>query len=487
MPPRFCLVAIGAAIALTTTTASPAQAHWCSNIWNAPARLVVKPEKSTVFLKASQPTKLRVYLQNNFPYKLVSAQLRGQAPGYTIEVSPASQDIYPGQQAGFLLTITKASGTATVKVSTLGLQVQFRPGKTPGGWMGETHTLVDQEPAQSMLVNGTKYSMKIQDASLIASTLSALYPGAKLNSGAPYFGRTGIQQVIHWFGYRFCYSSSGYWRCGGQSCPSPCAEGSAWTSTVQFPSNCMRAGAEVAVWHARAKLGSDLKAARDAAVNALKGGGSFRHKCLAAVVGGYLFQGASVTTALTGALDTASNNVPPACRKAARRILDGSNASTSCSSGQSYENAACAAAEGLRGNDGPVKTVLVANAGDGGGWGDGGYVNLFHSLMLYIVTAHRAAKTGKVTYYPDAGKPITPGLDSKPPPKDTKPAKEGQLPPKEGGTPQPDGAVVQTDGSTDDDSTDRGCSCGLAPGHDLPPPLLTLLALGALAWLRRRT
>ena len=485
------LAAILAAGVLSGLSASPARAHWCSNIWNAPARLVVKPEKSTVYLKAGQPTKLRVYLQNNFPYKLVAAQLRGEASGYTVAVSPASQDIYPGQQAGFLLTITKASGTATVPVSTLGLQVQFRPGKPPYGWMGGTHTLVNQKPAQSMLTNGTNYSMKIQDASLIASTLSKLYPGAKLPGSAPYFGRTGIQQVIHWFGYRFCYSSSGNYRCGSQSCPSPCAEGSAWSSTVQFPSNCMRAGAEVAAWHARAKLGSDLSAARDAAVNALKGGGSFRHKCVAAVVGGYLFQGASSTAAFTGALDTASNNVPPACRKAARRILDGSNASTSCS-GQFYEKGACAAAEGLRGNDGPVKSVLVAGAGDGGGWGSSGYENLYYSLMLYIVTAHRLAKTGKATYYPDAGTPITPGKDSmppgkdsKPPGKDIKPPGKDIKPPGEAGTPQSDSQAPTGDGATDDDSTERGCSCGLTSGQELPLPLLALLALAVLARRRR--
>ncbi len=453
-------------------TAAPANAHWCSNIWNAPARLVVKPEKSTVLLKAGQPTRLRVYLQNNFPYKLVSAQMRGQASGYTVAVSPSSQDILPGQQAGFELTITKASGTATVKISTLGLQVQFRPGKPPSGWMGEGHTLVKQNPAESTLLNGTKYSMKIQDASLIASTLSRLYPTTKLASGAPYFGRTGIQQVIHWFGYRFCYSSSGSWRCGSQQCPSACSEGSAWNATNQFPFNCMRAGAEVAAWHARAKLGSDLPAARAAAVNALKGGGTFHHKCIAAVVGGYLFQGSASSKALTAALDNASNNVPPTCRKAARRILDGSNAATSCSGGPFYENAACAAAEGLRGKDGLVKSVLVAKAGDGGGWGwTSGYENLYYAMMLYIVTAHRTAREGKVTYYPDAGAPLTFKPDTKPVGKDK--GSDTKAPGTDAG--------AATGDSAGDEPDDGGCSHGEPRGG---PALLVLLLLGLV--MRRR-
>ena len=381
---------------------------------------------------------------------------------------------YPGQQAGFLLSI-QASSAATVKASTLGLQVQFRPGKPPSGWMGDTDMLVSQKPAQSTLINGTNYSMKIQDASLIASSLSRLYPTAKLSSDSPFFGRTGIQQVIHWFGYRFCYSSGGSYRCGGQQCPSPCAEGSSWNATNQFPFNCLRAGAEVAAWHARAKLGSDLTAARAAAVNALKGGGSFLHKCMAAVVGGYLHKGAASTTAFTKALDTAANNVPPTCRKAGKRILDGSNASSSCSSGQFYENAACAAAEGLRDNDGPVKSVLVAKAGDGGGWGwTEGYKNLYHSMMLYIVTAHRAAKTGKVSYYPDAGAPQTYKPDIKPVGKDTG-AREGSTPGKEGGASKADAA--------EGEGSDGGCSVGSAPARPLP---ITLMALLALAWLRRR-
>ena len=407
------------AVALTCLLASaPAAAHWCSNIWSAPARLVVKPEKSTVYLQSGQPTKLRVYLQNNFPYTLFQVKMRGSASGYSITVSPGSQTVQPGQNAGFLFTITKSGSSGTVAVTSLNLQVNFRGSQYPSGWKGSSDIRINQNPSQSLLKSRSDYDGSYQEASLTAATLAQKYPSTVLGSGKPFFGRTGLQQVIHWFGYRFCYSSSGGWRCGGQNCPSPCAQGSAWNAYSQFPQNCIRAGAEVAAFHARGKLGSQLTIARNAAVNALKGGGHAMHKCMAAVVGGYLFQGASYST-FTSALNSGSNGVPSGCRNAAMRILTGSS-SSSCTSGSYYERAACAAAEGLRSNDAVVKSVLVAKAGDGnssdfGSSHEPGYQSLYSAYMLYIVTAHRMAKTGKVTYYPDAGAPVSGKLDGSTP------------------------------------------------------------------------
>ena len=462
------------AVLVCMALASPAQAHWCSNIWNAPARIVVKPEKSTVFL-SSKPAKLRVYVQNNFPHRLFGLKLRGQAAGYTIMVSPSSYDIQPRQNAGFMLTITKTGAGATVPVSTLNLQVQFRPGQYPYDWLTGSGPQLNQQPTQAALIKASKFAFPTQDASLAASTLSERFPQAKLPNGM-----TGIQQVISWFGYRFCYSSGGGYRCGGQACPSPCKEGNAWTSTEQFPQNCMRAGVELAGWHARGKLGSQLSKARDGAVNALKGGGSASHKCLAAVVGGYLWQGAG-GAALTSALSNGGNTVPAGCRKAGLRALNGSNAS-SCGSGSFYEKAACAAAEGLRGNDGPVKQILIPNAGDGVQPGGGDYSSHFYAYMLHIVTAHRQAKAGKVSYYPDAGAPTTPGKDSGGAKKDKGAKKDTGGGKQDTGGAALDSAAPGTDaGASGDD--DGGCAvAGPAPGASL---LMLALAL-VLARVGRR-
>ena len=484
---RFKPAIFGVVLTLCWGASDPAEAHWCSNIWTTPARIVVKPEKSTVFLSAGKAVKLRVYLQNNFPYRLYKVQMRGQASGYQIQAAPAQQDVFPGQNAGYLLTITKSSGSATVPVSSLNLQIKFRPNEEPYGWMGSSNTLLGQTPSQSLLLIQSKYDSDYQDASLAASTLSAKFPGAKLPGGKPFFGRTGLQQVIHWFGYRFCYSSSGGWRCGGQQCPSPCKEGNAWGSMEQFPQNCMRAAVEVAAWHARGKLGSELTNARNAAVNAIKGGGSAQHRCLAAVVGGYLWQGAT-SSALIGAL----NGLPAACKKAGLRAFDGSN-SSSCASGLYYERAACAAAEGLRGNDGPIKGFLKTTAGDGASSYDGnddssGYKSLYSSYMLFIVTAHWLAKTGKVTYYPDAGTSSTTKKDTGGAKKDTGGTKKDTKPQpgKEAGTPSSDGAVVTGDSVGDAGEEDSGCSCLMTRSEPAPIPLLVLMALLALGRLRRR-
>jgi hypothetical protein len=393
--------ALAVAVALLCASAPGVSlAHWCSNIWTSPSRILVKPEKNTVHL-GSGPATLRVYVQNNFPYKLYGVRLRGNTSGYQVEIQPSSQDVYPGQNASFMFTITGSGGE--VDVSTLDIQLNWRPGTFPYSWYDKDHSVITDSPSRSYTVSRSRYSGSQQEASLSASTLAQKFATARLSSSAPYFGRTGLEQIIHWFGYRFCYSSNGYWRCGSQDCPSPCAESSPWSSTEQFPQNCIRAGVEIAALHARGKLGSKLKSAQDAAINALKGGGSRMHQCMAAVVGGYLFKGAGNASAFTSALGSGANGVPGGCQSAGKRIL-GSGSTLDCNSvGGQEETLACAAAEGLRGNDGPVNQILKHSAGDGYQPNRGGYTSLYASYMLYVVTADRMAKQGYASFYPDAG------------------------------------------------------------------------------------
>jgi hypothetical protein len=157
-----------------------ADAHYCSNIFVAHARMVVKPETTTVNLSGSS-TQLKVYLQNNWPYK-VQVEMRGNASSYNISVSPSSQDVYPGQQVLYTLTISGGSGS--VPVSQLSIQVQIRQ----GGWQGESDDFVDPNPSQSSLVSATTG----QSASLNAATLADKYPSAQIPS---MLGRTGIEQA----------------------------------------------------------------------------------------------------------------------------------------------------------------------------------------------------------------------------------------------------------------------------------------------------
>jgi MYXO-CTERM domain-containing protein len=388
---RRSLIGLVVAV-ICCASAGTAVAHWCSNIFVTRARIVVKPEKTTVVL----PSPLRVYLQNNYPYK-IDAYMRATVSGSTVYPTPTHQTVQPGQNVSFVFSLT---GSGSTQVSTLNLQMKFRsdgastdPNNWP--WRSESDSQLNQNPTQSALISDVSHG---QSGSLSAAMLFERYPSATLGSSSPWFGRTGLEQLIKWFGYRFCWNENGSWRCGSQDCPTPCAEGSAWGGNDVFAQLCFRAGAEVGA--RKAQLGSSMTEARNAAVNALKGGGSAEHKCLAAVVGGYLWEGVTATS-FTTELANSANNVSSLCQNAGLRAL-GQGTSSGCTSGQYYERAACAAAEGLQNNNGPVTSVLMPNAGDGT-TGASGYNGLYYAYMLYIVQAHRKATTGYVPFYPDAG------------------------------------------------------------------------------------
>jgi hypothetical protein len=482
---RACLVAVGIALP------SSAAAHYCSNIFAGPARLVVKPETTTVNISGTSTATLKVYLQNNFPYKLFAVKMRGQATNYTIAVNPtAGQDIQPGQNVLYTYSIKHNTGfTGAVQVSTLNLQVQIRI----GSWRGSADKLVNQTPAQSLLTGSAVYLQgnAEQTPSLNMGTLADLYPTATLPAGSPTFGHTGIQQLSQMFGYRFCFDSGGTYACGGQDCPSPCAEKAAWSDIEQFPQDCMRAGVELGV--RKAKLGSQLQAVRDGAVNAMKAG-SAQHRCLAAVVGGVLWQGAASTTTFENGL----NSLSAACKAAGLRAL-GKGTAGSCSGLSAYhEQAACAAAEGLQGVDAPVSSILMPNAGDGNSCASSDWHRChYYAYMLYLVTGDRYGQGKTASYYPPVGPTPTPDtsvpkLDKggptadgpKPPPPDYGPHPDGWTPPDGGAQPGKEAGMPPAgDGSRPDGG---GC-CALA-GPQAPPAtsLLVLAALGLTALVLRR-
>lgn len=466
--------------------AAPASAHYCSNIWTAPARLVVKPEQSTVHITGTNTAQLKVYMQNNFPFQLFNAKMQGSATNYTVTVSPASQNIAPGQQVLFTYSIKHNTGfTGDIQVSTLKLAVNFRVGT-----YNESSSLVNQNPSQTTVVN----SIGGQVLALNAATLADKYPSATYSQ----FNRTGIQQLIKWFGYRFCYNSGGAWRSGSQDCPTPTPEGTVWSNIDQFPQDCMRAGIELGV--RKAKLGSQLDPARNGAVNAMKAG-SVDHRCLAAVVGGLLWKGAADTTSF----ETALNSLSAACKAAGLRALGKGTAAT-CTSGTYVEKAACAAAEGLAGNDAPVKAVLMPNAGDGESSDPNWGVSLYYSYMLYLVTHDRYAQGKQPTYYPTVGGPtpdqgVVPKQD-----KGTTPKADGPVAKTDGSATQPDkgppplddagkpipieasvpagdhGAPAGDGGAADE----GGCGCATATRPASALPVFLLLLVGAGLRLRRR-
>ena len=443
----------------------PADAHWCNNIWSAPARMVVKPETSTVVISGSNAATLRVYVRNNFPYKLVNVEMQGSASGYTVQVTAGNpQAIYPGQEVPFVFSIRSSGGSGgSVPVTNLNLQVRFRSASSPYGWLAGSDCRVDPNASDSLLAQRAVYGNgnggncgPNQSASLAAATLFDRNQGAALPGGEPTFGRSGIRQAAHYFGYRFCYAGNGTWRNPGQDCPGAVAEGAAWDNTDQFGQNCMRAGSELAIRKSRLNQG-DLDFARAAAVNALKPGngsntlkGSAPHKCMAAVAGAHLWVGASSTDPFTTALNDANNAVPPACRSAGMHVLTGAALTGDCPGTQPHTQAACAAAQGLRGNDGPVRSVLMPGATDGE---SNGYNGLYFAYMLSLVAGVRQAASGGVSFYPDSG--------------GTAPRDSGVTPPRDSGvTPPRDTGVARDRGTTPPRD-------GAAPPQDAAPPLRT--------------
>lgn len=448
-----------------------AEAHWCSNIFAGPARLVVKPAQSTVNVSGS--AELKVYLQNNFPYKLFDVEMAGEASGFDIsDPTPGSQDINPGEQVLYTFTI---DGNGDVDTSTMTLRVRFRLDR-----LERSSPLLDQNLSSSRLQDFSEYGGDGKQS----PSLGAAYLGqGTLPGGEPFFGRTGYEQLIKWFGYRFCFTASGDWRCGSEDCPSPCAEGNEWSSTAQFPQNCMRAGLDLVVH--KPKLGSTLQAACEGAVNAIQRGGSDEHRCLAAVVGGVLCQG------LTSGIEGALNSLSGPCKDAGLRAL-GQGSASDCSGGSWYERAACAGAEGLAGNDGPVQSVLMPSAGDGDS--DESYESLYFSYMLYMVTGTRYNAGQQPGYYPSVGAPFPDmGNPTAPPPP---PGKEAGVPPPppppgQEARVQPADASTPTGGnSTPRASTDQlegGCSLNSGGPSPLGPPVTLLLLLGVFLLARRRS
>ena len=168
--------------------------------------------------------------------------------------------------------------------------------------------------------------------------------------------------------------------------------------------------------------------------------------------------------------------------------------------GQSYERATCAAAEGLRNNDGPVTSILMSNSGDGS---SGGYDSLYYAYMLYLVTGDRWAKGQNPSYYP-AVTPPPPPPDQGPPPPPPPPPPPGDGPPPpppppipDFGGPPPDGwkPPEGSIGPTPDQSIGPqaqpkslvgGCSFENGSRPAAAPAVLVLLIAGLLLLRRRR-
>ena len=87
--------------------------HWCSNIYDTYARIVVKAERTTLNIASGQQGTLKVYVRNNFPYTLEYFEIVPRPTGLTVTVAPTRiTPFYPGQNATYTLTIKNNSADA---------------------------------------------------------------------------------------------------------------------------------------------------------------------------------------------------------------------------------------------------------------------------------------------------------------------------------------------------------------------------------------
>jgi hypothetical protein len=178
----------------------PARAHWCTNIYDAPARLVVKPERSTIpDIAVGEKTTLRVWVRNNFPYLLTPVEMQATSPDFEVRVQPGRQDLFPGQEAAFDFDIERTGETGD---GDLHLQIRTFHGTAHTGgidrWRGEGDPWVDPEPAEGGLRSGMEYGQAVQ---LNAATLADLYSEDD-----------GVGRLLDLFGRpRLGYNNSGEW------------------------------------------------------------------------------------------------------------------------------------------------------------------------------------------------------------------------------------------------------------------------------------
>lgn len=154
-----------------------APAHWCSNIYQTYARIVVKPERQTIDVPVGGSGTLKVRVRNNFPYGLRHILLRATPPaGLQVTVSPSQSEardktVYAGQEVTFTLTIQRtASGSNDVAALNLEVLPEV---ENVADWRDMGDWWVDQNPTESE-IRYTIQNNPEQSVCLLNATLADL-------------------------------------------------------------------------------------------------------------------------------------------------------------------------------------------------------------------------------------------------------------------------------------------------------------------------
>jgi hypothetical protein len=367
----------------------PALAHWCTNIYETPARLVVKPEQATIFPGDSGT--LRVWVRNNFPYLVKNGELRAQNADFQVQVTPARQDILPGQDVAFDLQITRVGSSGD---NDLRLQIRvFQDtghGSSLKSWRGPTDPWVDQNPSEALVRSSMNSD---QSKQLGAGKLAATYSEAD-----------GVGRLLELYGRpRLGYNSDGWWGDGDWFPP---------RTPDKYDFQLLRAGIELAM--RRFDGFPDAAAVRQALTLAMDDPHA-RYRGTAALLAGYVFDNdAGVRARIQAMADsdpcvdadrcshyswTSSSGAQLMGRAGLLAAGDGSHESAvraGLTNSDLGVRMVCAAALGLFGDDQAVTDSLIPLIAD-----SFGFVELTAPYLLQLVVYDRRGPTGldPVSFY----------------------------------------------------------------------------------------
>ncbi len=358
--------------------AGAARAHWCSNIYQTYARIVVKPERQNINVGVGETGSLKVRVRNNFPYTLYYVRLRANNPtGLTVTVSPTDAEaqnirVYSGQEVTFTLGITR-NQAGPDDVSNLNLQVNTTVQDIGPSWRNLSDWWIHQDPAPADLRNKLANDPDQVRALLNATLADRPCLDCELD------GVNGLLEL---------------WHTRLDSC-----ESGGFDS--QWPMMYMRAGQALAIRlrfrafndPSRANVVQNLIETMDDAYGIVRGYAAF----LAAYGGNDAgvasrIQQMADSDTPAGICSFSPSSSAQRMAKAALLILGNNQYQaevTACSNDGGEHNRArmvCAAALGLMGDDAPITNFLIPRVPDGT---NTDYERLFGSYLLQLVVFAR--------------------------------------------------------------------------------------------------
>jgi hypothetical protein len=365
-------------LAILMAQAPTADAHWCSNIYQTYARIVVKPERQAINVGVGETGQLSVKVRNNFPYTLRYIQLRANNPaGLSVTVTPSEADaqnkvIYAGQETTFTLSITRDQAGSD-DVADLNLEINTSVQSVGSSWRDAGHWWVDQNPTEADVRNSVQNNPQ-QTRGLLNADLADV-------SGCAGCVTDGVQGMLGLYDERV------------DSCNSSNYDDTSDMQTI-------RAGLQLSIRlrfgnftsPSRSAVVADMITAMDDPFDIGRGFAAF----LAAFGGNDAGIEARIQSMADsdpeGVCSFSSSSSSQNMAKAALLIMGLNQYQqdvTDCynNGGEaSRARMACAAALGIMGDDGPVTNFLIPEAPNGSNYN---YERLTASYLLRLVVLHR--------------------------------------------------------------------------------------------------